>query len=371
MTWLTRIWHVLVKEFIQFSRDRLLTLFLFTFPVLQLLLVAQATGTGVVNLPAAVLDQDDSQTSRGLAQALGNTQELALYYYPASIDQVKGLLDSGGAGLAVVIPPGFERDLLSRQHSPQLQVIADGSNSFAGSNGLRAAEGAMRSYLAGVLAGVGTPSPLDVRITVRFNPSLDTRHYAIPAQLAFIAYQVTLAVASLSLARERELGTLEQLSVAPLRRFELLTGKALPSAVIGLVDFALMFLVVIGVYHVPMRGSWALLFSLSALFVMAEVNWGLMISAVSRTQQQAVLLVFLLSITEIMLSGYLVPVQNLPVALKVASLFCPLRHYMIILRSIMLKGAGLAIFLPETLALLGLGIGMAYLSMRNVARVFE
>jgi ABC-2 type transport system permease protein len=368
---LTRIWHVLIKEFIQFRRDRVLIAFLFVFPVMQLLLVAQATSAGVVNLPTAVLDQDNSRASRGLAQALSNTQELALYYFPASIDQLRRLLDSGQAGLALVIPPGFERDLFAQDTSPQLQVIADGSNSFAGSNGLRAAEGAIHSYLAQRLAALGMPGRLDLRVTVRFNPSLDARHYAIPAQLAFIIYQVTLAVAALSLARERELGTLEQLSVAPLRRFELLTGKALPSAIIGLVDFSVMLLVIVSIYRVPMRGSWALLFALSALFVIAEVCWGLMISAVSRTQQQAVLLVFLVAITEIMLSGYLVPVQNLPIPLRIASFFCPLRHYIIVLRSLMLKGAGLATLWPETLALVGLGIGMAYLARRNVARAFE
>jgi ABC-2 type transport system permease protein len=367
---LSRIWHIVIKELIQFSRDRLLTTFLFTFPVMQLVLLAQATGSDVANLPTGILDQDNSRTSHGLAQALDNTQELALFYLPRGEDEMKQLLDSGGANLAVVIPPGFERDLLDRNASPQVQVIADGSNSFAGSAGLRAAEGAINSYLVRQLTAAGLSSPLDLRVTVRFNQSLDSRQYAIPAQLAFIVYEVTLAVAALTLARERELGTLEQLSVAPLRRFELLTGKAIPSAIIGLVDFTIMAFVVVGMYRIPMRGSWELLFSLSALFIAAEVSWGMMISAISRTQQQAVLFVFLQAVTELVLSGYLVPVERLPIGLRVISIFSPIRHYMIILRSIMLKGADLTTLWPEALALLGLGIGMAFLSARNVARAF-
>lgn len=370
---LARIWHVIIKEFIQFRRDRLLTTFLFTFPVMQLVLMAQATGSDATNLRTAILDRDHSRTSRGLAQALDNTEELIVYYFPTSEGEVTHLLDSGQANLAVVIPPGFERDLLDPNLCPQVQIIADASNSMAGSVGLRTAEGAITSYLYHLLAGkrASTAPRLELRPMIRFNQSLDGRNYAIPSQLAFIVYQVALAVAALSLARERELGTLEQLSVTPLRRFELLTGKAIPSAIIGLIDFTIMLFVVVGPYHIPMRGSWGLLFLLTTFFVAAEVSWGMMISSISRTQQQAVLFVFLLAMTDVTLSGYLVPVDRLPVGLKIISVFSPIRHYMIILRSIMLKGADLMALWPQALALLALGVGMACWSMRNVARAFE
>jgi ABC-2 type transport system permease protein len=379
---LRRIWHIVVKEFIQFIRDRLLIVFLFTFPVMQLVLVAQATGSGVSDLPTAVLDGDRSQTSRGLARALDNTEELKLCCFPGTVAEVEWLLDDGSAGLALIIPPNFERDLLDARAAtvPTLQLLADGSNSIAGGTALRTAEGAIQSYLAPLhsrrtqvqgLAAAGQPGPLDVRVSIRFNPSLDTRKYAIPAQFAFIVYQVTLIVAALGLARERELGTLEQLSVTPLRRFELLTGKAIPAAAIGFVDFIIMLVVVVRIYDIPMLGSWPLLFLLSALFIAAETSWGLMLSAFSRTQQQAVLFIFLLAVTEIMLSGYMVPVQRLPLGLQAISLFSPIRHYMVILRAIMLKGAGLAALWRETLALLVLGIGVAVFATRSVMRSID
>jgi ABC-2 type transport system permease protein len=383
---LTRIWHVVVKEFIQFGRDRLLTLFLFTFPAMQLILVAQATATGVTNLPTAVLDQDGSRTSRSLAQALDRTEELTVSYFPRNLAEMARLLDSGQAGLALVIPPNFERDVLdgsapvlarqvlahpSDSHSARLQIIADASNSITATVALRTAEGAITSSLMRLLGVAGVSGAVDLRVTTRFNRSLDSRYYAIPAQLAFIVYQVTLAVAALGLARERELGTLEQLSVTPLRHFELLAGKALPAAIIGLIDFMVMFVIVVDVYQVPMQGSWGLLFLLSALFIIAEVCWGLTISAISRTQQQAVLFIFMLAISEIMLSGYLVPVARLPLVLKGVALFSPMRHYLVILRSIMLKGANLAALWPQAAALLALGGAMAYLSRHNVARAFE
>jgi ABC-2 type transport system permease protein len=383
---LTRIWHMVIKEFIQFGRDRLLTLFLFTFPVMQLTLVAQATATGVSNLPTAVLDQDNSRTSRGLAQAVDRTEELAVYYFPEDMAQVARLLDSGQAGLAIIIPPDFERDMVNgiapvviRQVRPaasggrsaQLQLLADAANSITANVALRTAEGAITSYLTRLLGAAGSPGPVDLSVITQFNRSLDSRYYAIPAQLAFIVYQVTLAVAALSLARERELGTLEQLSVTPLRRFELLAGKAVPAAIVGLIDLVAMFLIVVDFLGVPMQGSWGLLFLLSTLFIGAEVCWGLTISAISRTQQQAVLFIFMLAIAEVMLSGYLVPVARLPLVLKGISLFSPMRHYLVILRSIMLKGANLTTLWPQATALVALGAAMAYLSRRNVARAFE
>lgn len=370
---LVRTWHVIVKEFIQFSRDRLLMLFLFTIPIMQLVLLAQVTGSGIINLPTAFLDQDNSNTSRGLRQILDNTEELAIYYFPTNEREVKQLVDGGQAALAVIIPPGFERDLLDPDASPQVQVIVDGSNSIGGGVGLRTAEGAISSFLQRTLTARSPDTAsgfLDLRLAIRFNESLDHRDYTIPAQLAFIVYQVTLSVASLGLARERELGTLEQLIVTPLRRFELLTGKVIPSAIIGLIDFTIMLFVVVGVYDVPMKGSWTLLFLLTSLFILAEVNWGMMISSISRTQQQAILFVFLMAMFDITLSGYLVPVENMPLGLKIVSAFSPIRHHMSILRAIMLKGAGLATLWPNALALVGLAIGMAYLSQRNVARDF-
>ena len=374
---LARIWHIIIKEFIQFSRDRLLTLFLFTFPVMQLVLVAQATSSDIVNLPTAILDQDNSRTSRGLTTALGNTDGLVLVYFPTSEGEIERLIDSGQVTVAVVIPPGFERDLLTPGASPPVQVIADGSNSMAGGTGLRTAEGAINSFLYRLLADHGTGYPVsaldrpELRAIFRFNPSLDHRHYAIPAQLAFIVYQVTLAVASLGLARERELGTLEQLIVTPLRRFELLTGKAISPAVIGVIDFALMLFIVVDVYHIPMRGSWGLLFLLTILFIAAEVSWGLMISSISRTQQQSIMFVFMLAMVDVALSGYLVPVENMPLGLRLISIFSPIRYYIVILRAVMLKSADLTTLWPEALVLTALSIGVGYLSLRNVARDFE
>jgi ABC-2 type transport system permease protein len=373
---LGRIWQIVIKEFIQFVRDRLLALFLFTFPVMQLVLVAQATSSDAVNLAMAILDEDKSAASRGLIQVLRNTDGLSVDYFPAGEDEVTWLIDTGQAAAAVIIPPDFERDLHDGAR-PRVQVIADGSNTIAANTALQTTEGAVNSYLirwladSGVVDAVDTAPRLDLRSIFRFNPTLDHRFYAIPAQLAFIVYQVTLAIAALVLARERELGTLEQLIVTPLRRFELLIGKAVCPAVIGLIDFTLMLTIVVGVYHIPMRGSWELLYLLTALFVAAEVSWGIMLSSISRTQQQAIMFVFMIAMVDIALSGYMVSVDMLPFGLQMISTVSPIRYYITILRAIMLKGADLTTLWPEALVLAALTVGIATISMRNVARDFE
>lgn len=380
---LARIWQIMIKEFIQFRRDHLLTIFLITFPVLQLVLVARVAGSDIVNLPMAILDQDKSQVSRRIVQALDNTQELALYYFPTSLPELERLLDAGQAALAIVIPPGFAAGLSDSSAHPQIQIIADGSNTYAGQVGLSTAEGVINSYLQHFLAvssparrpnsrsDLTTLSPLVLKTRARFNPELNRHYYTIPAQFAFIVYQVTLVVAALGLVRERELGTLEQLLVTPVRRFELLSGKAIPAVIIGLAEFMVMFFIMLGLFRLPMRGSWGLLLLLSTLFIVAEVNWGMMISAIARTQQQAILIVFPLAMIELSLSGYLVPIENMPLGLRMISIFSPIRHYISVLRNIMLKGADLTTLWPHALALVALAVGIAYFNRYNLTRRFE
>ncbi len=372
----SRTWQVIVKELLHFRRDRVLTAFLFVFPLLQLVLVAQTAGGEPSNLPLAVWDQDRSAASRQITRALDNTTELALRYLPASLHEVQRLMDTGQAAAAVIIPPGFAVDLERAGSPAAVQIVVDGSNVSSGSSALAAAEGAINSALllrltGGVGLAAALASPVELQTLVRFNPDLNGKYVAIPGLFAFVVYQVAMVVASVTLVRERELGTLEQLAVTPVRRIELLSGKALPALLVGVANFALLLAVVVGVFQIPMRGSYALLFALSTLFIMAEVGIGLLISAVSRSQQQAVLLVFPLAMIDLALSGYLVPVETMPRGLQVLSFFTPLRHYMKILKDIMLKGADISTLWPSALALAGLALVVGLLALRNVARNFE
>ena len=368
-----RIANLIVKELIQFRRDRVLALFILLAPALQLLLLAQSIERGITEQPVVILDFDHSRLSRQLMANLDNTEELEVRFLVDSPDEMHRMLDEGKARLAVVIPAGFAEGLTSAYSSQAIQVIADATNTMAASITMSAASGVANRFSAELAGSFGwvVPEFIDFRTNVRFNPTMDVRAYSIPAQLGFITYQVTLAVAALGLARERELGTLEQLIVSPLRRFELTMGKGIPAGTIGTGNFAVMLVISLAVFQVPMNGSFALLGTLTLLFVAAVVSWGLVISSISRTQQQAILFVFIQAMVDMTFSGFMVPVKNMPPLLQAISRFVPLQHYLTGVRSIMLKGAGLNEIWPQMIALLLLGLGMGILALRSVARRLE
>jgi ABC-2 type transport system permease protein len=378
---LRRIGTLVLKEFIQFGRDWVMTAFILTLPVLQLTLLAQATGSGIYDLCVAVLDRDHSSASRRLVTALDAHRRLRVCHYPETVAETHHMLDQGEATLAVIIPFGFASDLASIARVPGVQLIADGSNNIPASHALSAARetiGAVgASRVAPPMGGwpegyeQGATSPVELRTTVRFNPELNVKFFTVPAQVGFIVYQVTLVVAAIGLARERELGTLEQLIVIPLRRLELVIGKAIPALVVGTVNFLLMLGVAVFAFHLPMRGSVPLLLILTVLFILTEIGYGVLISGLARTQQQAILFVFVLAMVDMAFSGYMVRVKNLPGALQAIAQVVPFRHYLAIIRGVMLKGVGLDVLWPHAAAMAILGVVVTSVAARNLNRSLD
>jgi ABC-2 type transport system permease protein len=368
-----RIGNLIVKELIQFGRDRLLIAFIIAAPVLQLILMARATERGITEQPVAILDLDRSRLSRQLVAILDQSEELDVQYFVDSPERMRHLLDGGQVRMAVVIPAGFAEELLSANSPQQIQVIADGTNTLAASVAMSSASGVVNRFSADLAASQGLviPEIVDFHSNIQFNPTMDFQAFSVPAQMGFIIYQITLAVASLGLARERELGTLEQLMVTPLRRMELILGKGIPSIAIGALNFVLMWIISLTVFQVPMKGSPLLLAALTLLFITVVVGWGLIISAISRTQQQAILFVFLLAMIEITFSGFIVSVDNMPDFLQSISRMVPMNHYLVIVRSIMLKGAGLDGLWPQVAGLVLLCLGVWLVAVRSVARRVE
>jgi len=371
-----RILNLVQKELIQFGRDRLLTFFIVLAPALQLILLARTVEQGIRHQPVAVLDLDHTPRSRQLAAKLDITEELEILFYPGSAQEMRALLDGGQARLAIIIPAGFSRSL-SRPDAEEggsmtraVQLLVDGTNTIAASIAIAGAVQAVNAFSVDIAEdrGLVVPEFYDFRANVRFNPSMDIRYSTIPAQLGFITYQVTLAVAALGLARERELGTLEQLLVTPLRRLELVIGKGVPALAIGLVNFAAMWAIGRFLFQIPMNGPPFLLGVTTLIFLIAVVSWGLFISAVSRTQQQAILFVFIQAMVDMTLSGYLVAVKNMPPLLQTISRIVPLQYYLGMVRSIMIKGAGIADLWPEVTALVLLAGVMGLVAWRSVAR---
>lgn len=356
---LRTILNLTYKELLHLLRDRVLLVFLIVMPVLQLVLIAEATGSGIRNVKLAVWDQDQSALSQQMITALDNTNEFQLAYRAASYAELTRLIEDGQATVAVIFPPGFERDALRPGVGATVQAIVDGTNVIAASNILSAVDGAVRDLSAQFVTGQSMTPPsrgIDVKLETAFNPTLSFRWSTQPTQLAFITYQLVLVVAAVGFVRERELGTIEQLVVTPISRLDLLLGKGLLGVLIGLLNFFLLYWTLRLVFQIPMEGSLILLTLLALLFIATEIGVGTLISLVIASQQQAILLVFMLAMIEITFSGLLVPTGSMPEFMQVLATVSPLQHFTSITRSVFLKGATLDMLWEHVLPMVGLAL---------------
>lgn len=362
-----RIWTLIFKELIHLARNPVLVVMVTLGPLSEMSMVAWSTAAPIEHLPTAVVDLDRSQESRELLTALNNTKTLDFSYYLQSVNETRPLVEQGKVVGALIIPAGYGDQLSTPLgETPALSFTLDGSDPVAAQAALVAVEGTVTSQSLKVMAQWVGGHPMAIsliqpRLRVRFNEELKKSIYTVPSELGLILFAIGLMLASLGIARERELGTLEQLVVTPIRRFELIVAKAVPPIVLSYISFILMLLVAMYGFGVPMRGSWLLLLGSSTIFLFVELSIGLMISAVSSNQLQALLSAFMWVFTEFIFSGYGVPVENMPLALqKIAHIF-PIYHYMIIFRAILLKGVGLETIWPQILA--GLAIGAVVIPM--------
>ncbi len=356
-----RMWNLISKEFIQLFRDRLLAPFLLLGPLTELLMVAWSTSQGIDHLPTAVLDLDLTKASRGLVVAMENAETFDPYYVE-SLDQVTYDIDRGHALAAWVIPAGFQARLVDpAADPPQLQLIVDGADVAAAQTAAEAGQGLSASYgqafsVQALNRATGAAAPLDLSLRVWFNEEMKESNYMIPSELGFIAAAIAAMLASMVIARERELGTLEQLTVTPITPAELVIGKSVMAVSLGYVLFWLMLVMVVVLFDVPMRGSVPLLMILAFVYMLVELGWGLMISAVSRTQMQALLTCFVVVMVMIIFSGYAFPVDTMPPFMQTIANIFPLKHWLIIFRAILLKGASVDVFWRELVAILVLGV---------------
>lgn len=370
---IARIWSLVVKEFIHLRRDWWLPMFMVIGGAMELLVVGWATSRPMTNLPLMVLDQDQSAMSRELIVALENTTTFNLTDWAMTLTDIENAMDRGSINAALIIPSGFAREMDAYDGSPKLMVILNGAESIAATEALRAVEGVGRewserftfqrlSFLEGSLEAFN-PS-----IRIWFNEALSEALYTTPAELALMLEFTVLIFAALSFARERELGTLEQLLVMPFSTMEIIIGKALPALIVAFVDFVIMLAMVHFAFEVPIRGSLVLILLLALGYLFVELGKGLVISVSSKTQHQAFLLVLLIGMTDFMFTGYAAPVESMPQALQWLANLVPAHHWLQILRGILLKGVGLEVLWPHVLALLILGIVIGGFSVRFVRR---
>jgi ABC-2 type transport system permease protein len=360
---LRRIWHIVIKELIHLRRDILLVSFIVLGPVSELVLIAWATSAGIEHLPTAIVDQDRTEASRALVRALENTETFQADYHPANQEELSALIDAGTVSTGLLIPSGFAAGLaVPGSDPPQVQIILDGSDPTAARAAEMSALGVVSSFgqemalqrSGSLLDDIGEVIRTDVRVW--FNEELSEASYTVPSEMGFMLEMVALMVAAISIARERELGTFEQLMVTPIRAWELIIGKAIPAVVISYFDFLLMLGITIFIFGVPMKGSLLLLLVLALFYIFVELGWGLLISGFSRTQLQALLLVMILAMVAMVFSGYAFPVDTMPPLMQIVANLVPIKHWLLIMRDIMLKGAGIDVFWRELVALAVLGV---------------
>src|SRR5687767_2771226 len=360
-----RLIHVMRKEFLELRQDPRLFGIVIVAPILQLTLLGYAATTDVRNVPIVVVDQDRSAASRDLISRFDASQNFAVVDGVASIAGIDEYLDSGRAWMALAIPADYGERIGARPPST-IQVVADGTDANSTTVALGYAGNLVASYereLA-TAVGAGPPTPLvSAEIRVWFNPQLESRIFMIPGILALLLLVVTTNLSSMAIVREKELGTLEQLNVTPIARWELIAGKLLPYALIGMLDVLLVVAVAVGWFEVPLRGSFWLLMAMCLVYLFTTLGLGLFVSTISRTQQQAMMTSsFFFLIPMVFLSGFVFPIENMPAAIQPVTYLIPLRYFLVILRGIFLKGVGLETFWPQALALLLWGLSILTLA---------
>jgi len=373
---ITRIGSLAIKEVIHLRRDWWLPAFMLIGGVLELLIVGWATSRPISNLPLMVRDQDLSADSRAVVAALENTGTFELIGMAPDLTAIETAMDHGQINAAVVIPPDFSRQVAASGGRPTLAVILSGAESVSATAALRAIEGVVDEMGREILVerlGLepDTFAGFDPSLRVWFNENLSEAYYTVPAELALMLEFVVMLFAALTFARERELGTLEQLLVMPFSSLEIILGKALPVILVGFVSFNLMLTMIYFAFSVPIRGSLLLLQGLALGYLLVELSKGMVISIVSRTQHQAFLLVLMVGMIDFMFTGYAAPLESMPRVMQIVANVIPAHHWLEILRGILLKGAGLDVLWPSVLALAILGLFIVTFSLRFVRRALD
>lgn len=371
-----RLREIIRKEFRQAFREPRMRNMLFLPPLVQLLVFGYAVNLDVEHSTMAWMDRDQTAESRELLAAFQGSGRFEVVATPGSDREAQDLLDSSKVDAVVTVLAGFQRDI-QRGRTTSVQILLNGSNSNTASIVSSYASSIVAAFAGEVmeeqnrnrLAARMMPAPvhlgvprLNLQSRVWFNPDLRSRNYFVPGVVVNIITVITLMLTAMAIVREKEIGTMEQLMVTPIRPIELMLGKTLPFALVGLVDTALVVIASLLLFHVPFRGSALLLFFCACLFLMTTLGAGLFISTISRTQQQAMMTTFLFFQPFFLLSGFAFPIRNMPQPIQYLTYLNPVRYFIEIVRGLFLKGSGVSVLWPQMLALAVFGVVILSLS---------
>jgi ABC-2 type transport system permease protein len=375
---LERLRHMLVKEFIQALRNPRMRGMILVTPVIQLFLFGYAVTTDVRNIALAVYDLDQSVASRELVSRFVRSGYFDLVESAANPARVRKLLDRGEARAVLQFNRGFQ-ETLQAGRTAELQLLLDGTIPNTAGIVLNYSSRIVNQYSQELLDQrmhrlLGTP-PRTARVELStrawFNDNLESRNFFVPGVIAMIVTLTSLILTSMAVVREKEIGTMEQILVTPIRPVELILGKTIPFALISYAD--VIGITVIGVlwFAVPVRGNLLLLFFATGLFLLTTLGLGLLISTVSQTQQQAMMGAFFLYLPALLLSGFIFPIANMPEVFQWLTLLNPLRYFLEIIRGIFLKGIGASILWPQMAALSMIGVATLGLASRRFQKTLQ
>lgn len=363
-----RIRTLIWKEFVELRRSPQLLRIVIIAPIVQLTMLGYAATTDVRHVPIVVVDGDRSPRSRQLIEHFAASPYFDIVREESNPSAIEDDLGRGRAWLGLVVPAGLGRQIErmgpGTPDVPTVQVIADGTDANSSGVALAYVQGLVGEFNAALAAERGQAvDPLEGRVRIWFNPDLESRNFMVPGVLAVLLMIVTANLTSMAIVREREIGTLDQLNVTPLGRWEMIIGKLLPYALVGFLDVLLVIAVAVFWFTVPLRGSVTLLLAASLVYLLCTLGLGLFVSTISSTQQQAMMTAtFFILIPMLYLSGFIFPIENMPQPIQWVTALIPLKYFLVIVRGIFLKGVGFRVLWPQFASMGAWGVSVLTLA---------
>jgi ABC-2 type transport system permease protein len=363
---------MLVKEFIQVFRDPRMRVVIFVIPCVQVLVIGYAVSTDVKHVRTALYDLDNSQASRDLTARFVRSGYFDMVAKVKDDREAQGVLDRNDVTAVLRFNHGFAEDL-DAGRTASLQSLVDGTDSNTASIALSYAMKIASAYseqilverVGRALGPAGKTGRVELRTRAWFNENLESRDFYVPGVLVIVVALSTLLLTSMAVVREKEIGTMEQIMVTPIRPVEFILGKTVPFALIGFAEVLLVTLIGVFWFEVPIRGSILMLMLCTGLFLMNTLGGGLLISTFSQTQQQSMMTTFFCFFPGMLLSGFAFPIANMPVPVQWLTVFNPIRYFLVIVRSIFLKGVGIEVLWPQMWPLLAMGVALLFFAVRR------
>ncbi|MBN2143619.1 MAG: ABC transporter permease [Candidatus Aureabacteria bacterium] len=365
-----KIIFLIQKELLQVSRDRNMLRIIFVIPLVQLLILGYAITTDVKNLDLILCDFDHSNLSRDLMNHFSYTEYFHIVPFSGKNGEIEKKIRAGRALIALVIPDQFGKEI-EKGSVPEIQILLDGQNSNTSAVALGYCNRILLQFARKNMALHRRSDPFHAVKTkiirsdsqVWYNPELKSVYYMIPGIISILLTIITMLLTGLAIVRERELGTLEQLMVTPVKSWQLIAGKTIPFAILGFIEMGIAMTFGVLWFKVPFLGNLAFMTLLAAVFILTTLGLGIFISTLVNTQQQALFISWFFLVCFILLSGFFYPLENMPAWIQWITYINPLRYFIQILRELFLKGAGLTALWPELAALSGMGIGIFFMAV--------